>query len=216
MNTYKKNQNIVVCFPAGSGGHLIGALCSILLGNSESYPDENGSMHSSVAHGFIHVNSSLPQDIIIKKLPNKDVIIGHFTNVELLVETGKKVIYITFTPDDINEMVYRANKKTKIDLTDKNTYTQLAGSSWPTYEEFCSGTVIPTGEQNWLANNHQYSYWVYSLPKHKDSTLEIKFSSINDSQTLIDKIANFMSITNYDTGKLQHVLNIYRQLNPGK
>ena len=114
MFVENKNQNIVVCFPSGAGGHLIGTLCSVLLGKSDCLPDENGSMHSSVIEGIIHLNSSLPQDIIIKeKLPVADIIIGHFTNVKLLSQISKKVIYITFTTDDLDEIVYRANKKIK-------------------------------------------------------------------------------------------------------
>jgi hypothetical protein len=209
-----KNQNIIVCFPAGAGGHLIGTLCSVLLGKSGRLPDANGSMHSSVIEGIIHINSSLPQDIIIQeKFPVADIIIGHFTNVKLLSQIGKKVIYITFTTDDLDEIIYRANKKTKIDLKDKNTYTLLAGTSWPSYEEFCAGADIPMEEKNWSVNKKHYSYWKYNLPNDKNNTLEIKFHDINHSELLLDEIANFMNIKMYDKNKLLSILNAYRSIN---
>jgi hypothetical protein len=208
------SQNIVVCFPAGTGGHLIGALCSVLLGNTATFPDENGSMHSSVEHGFIHVNSSLAEDIIIReKLPNRDIIIGHFTNIDLLVEVGKKVIYITFAPDDVDEIVYRANKKTKVNLNDKNTYTLLAGVSWPTYEEFRAGAMLPINEQEWSVVARQYEYWKYTLPKNKENTLEITFDSINNSNTLVEQLASFLCIEIYNKDILTYMLNTYRQKN---
>ena len=219
MFVENKNQNIVVCFPAGTGGHLIGALCSAILGKYEPFPDANGSMHSSsVIDGIIHVNSSLPQDIIIQeKLPAADIIIGHFTNVKLLTEIGKKVIYITFTTDNLDEIIYRANKKTTVDLKDKNTYTLLAGVSWPSYEEFCVGVNIPNEVkneiENWSVNKKHYLYWKYNLPDDKNNTLEIKFNDINHSELLLDEIANFMNIETYNKNKLLDILNAYRSIN---
>lgn len=218
MNISNNHQNIVVCFPSGAGGHLIGALCGMLLRYPEVFPDKIGSMHSAVSagvvSGIIHVNASMSQDKIIQeKLPDSDIIVGHFTNVKLLTKINKKVIYITFTPDDLNEIVYRANKKAKNDFKDKNTYTLLAGTEWPTYEEFHSGIPILNEEENWSVNSQQYSYFVYNLPEHKNNTLEIKFSDINDSSTLIDDIANFMSVKTYDKNKLINILNLYRQAN---
>lgn len=208
-------QNLVICFPSGAGGHLIGTVCKVLLGYPESFPDQNGAMHSAKSlSGFIHVNASLSQDTIIRqKLPKRDVIIGHFTNVELLVEVGRKVIYITFTQDDLDEIVYRSNKKTQVNLKDRNTYTLLAGESWPPYEEFLAGALIPETQQQWVVTRQHYDHWEYNLPQDKINTLEVKFSSIISGYELIDDIANFMNIENYTKEKLVNLLDRYRQAN---
>ena len=208
MYSTNKPQCIVVCFPAGAGGHLIGTICSVLTGRSGVLPDERGSMHTN---SIIHLNSTLHEDDAIRtELPAVDVVIGHFTNLALLSELGKQVIYITFTQDDVDEIVYRANKKTTIDLTDKNTYKKLAGVSWPSYDEFLSGKSIPTGESNWAVSKNTYSHWAYNLPNDKSSILEITFDEINTSQTLIDRIATFLKIDNYNRDNLMQLLHTYR------
>ena len=214
---FNKNQNIVICYPSGGGGHLIGILCNMLLGGPGVLPDKNGSMHnvSAITHRVLHVESELPQDEVIQnKMPDCNITIGHFTNVKLLKEVGKKVIYITFVPEDIDEIARRANKKTSVDLKDKATYTLLAGKDWPSYSEFCAGKSILTGEVTndgqWKVGKIHYLDWGYTVPEDKSNTLEIAFDEINNSDCLVDKIANFMCVEQYDKNKIMNTLQTYR------
>jgi hypothetical protein len=214
---FNKNQNIVICFPSGSGGHLLGTLCSMLLGGPGVLPGKDGSMHnvSAITHGVHHAYIELPQDEVIQsKMPDCNITIGHFTNVKLLKEVGKKVIYITFVPEDIDEIARRANKKTSVNLKDEKTYKILAGNGWPSYEEYCAGAPISTGELNhegkWEVKKIHYSHCVYNLPEDKSNTLEIKFDEINNSNCLVDKLANFMCVEQYDKNKVMNTLHTYR------
>ena len=212
------NKNIVICFPSGSGGHLLGTLCNMLLGNRSVEPDKLGSMHNLFNAGqygvlFVHVGSS-QDEVIRNKMPDRNIAIGHFTNVTLLKEVGKKVIYVTFVPEDLDEIVRRANKKTSVNLKDEKTYKTLAGSEWPSYEEYCAGAPILsselTHEGKWKVKKIHYSHWVYNLPEDKSNTLEIKFDEINNSNCLVDKLANFMCVEQYDKNKVMNTLHTYR------
>lgn len=190
----------------------MGNLCNALLGIKTVSPDINGAMHHAwVQSSWLHCNLVHTQEYIIKNLLPTDgpIIVGHFTDIKSLVESGRKAIYITITPDDWVALADRANAKVVYDLQNRNVYNELAGESWPSYEEYINGKIVPEIYAGTPVNG--FKYFNYSTPSYNSELmLAVSFDQIRVGYSLIDQLAKFLNVSAFDRELIVALIDEYR------
>jgi hypothetical protein len=92
-------QNLVLCFAGGTGGHFIANLCHTLLYQTSHKTLDNGSVHSlnskisSYLSGRLldnSIDSFIQEYNVINGMGEVDLALGHFRNLSLLQQQGKK------------------------------------------------------------------------------------------------------------------------------
>ena len=211
--------NIVICFPGGGGGHFIASICKNLLYNHSIEFQRDGSAHSVLlTHQHqdflsnrtldISVDSYAKEYELIDSLQEFDIVIAHFRNIIALTQKNKKVIYITFTPDQKQILYNRIKNKVPDAMLSNSHYTVLAGDDWPSYDEYVKGAKIPTINEgrDWLDD------WYYAIPANTADICEIKFSDILSGNNLIDILSNFLQIKKFDKNYIEAKITEYRKL----
>lgn len=212
-------NNLIICYPGGTGGHFITAICVFLLHKKPFDILLDGSVHSlklpCQRKKFLNERildlspESYKQEYeVIQQFENFDIVLGHFRNLLAISQIGKKIIYITFEQDSKQIITNNLNRKTKnlFPMSEKN-YKILAGSSWPSYVEYLKGAKIK--ELN-TPNEDSKKYldeWYYILPYNKSNLLEIKFENLYNS---VDNIANFLNVSSYDQQYIEEKINEYK------
>jgi hypothetical protein len=215
-------QNLVLCFAGGTGGHFIANLCHTLLYQTSYKILDDGSVHSlnskisSYLSGRLLDNSidSLIQEYnVINSMGEVDLALGHFRNLSLLQQQGKKVIYIEFQSYHKEEIYRRLHKKvSNKEVLTKETYDMLAGADWPSWEEYQTGAEVseldPLGVG--LKQKDDLGEWYFILPVNQTNICKITFDEILRGYELVDKLADFLKITDVDKDKIRAIINEYR------
>jgi hypothetical protein len=208
-------MNVLICFPGGTGGHFIGALVKYLSTKQLFKVSENGDVHSFNCSKFLegilldHSVESYSQEFdVINKLFNFDIAIGHFRNLAVLEKQIKKIIYISFEPNDIDDVSQRLISK----ITDisESQYNLLAGANWPAYYDYLNGTIV-----NELVDLRLkfLSEWYYIIPSNRKNLCEIKFIELTKGYDFVDKLAEFLDVKDFDNQKIYAIIDEYRNKN---
>jgi len=208
--------NLIVTFPGGTGGNFLANLCSHLINRDPIMIDQAGSAHDFKCLRYLdHTLLDLSPDSyiqeynIITKLPKFDLALAHFRNLSLLAQHVTQIIYITFDPDDIPEILRRLTAKIG-DKLNKQKYNILAGPGWPSYRDYVKGAVIPEMEELRMRFIHD---WYYILPLDRTNLCEISFKEINSGYVLVDKLAKFLNVKEYNQQEIYAILDTYRAIN---
>jgi len=229
------NNNLIVCFPGGAGGHFVAALCVQLLYPNFSYNvNEDGSLHYTFEGYEINdprlmfqhsgKQENLDAEVeLIRNLPDFDYACAHLQRVDELSAKNKKVVYITFEPDD-KDRIY-SNVKSKMPLehslksyiNNKDRYDAVKGSSWPTWEEFREGNICEELSRT-LADpeSHDNPFlddWKYTLPDISNNICEIKYKEVLNGTELLNKLLAFLDIRQYNIDKINLFIDNYRNKN---
>ena len=215
-------QNLVLCFAGGTGGHFIANLCHTLLYQTSYKTLDNGSVHSlnskisSYLSGRLldnSIDSFIQEYHVINGMGEVDLALGHFRNLSLLQQQGKKVIYIEFQSHHKEEIYRRLHKKVNNQkMLTKETYDMLAGADWPTWQEYQNGAEVseldPSGVG--LKQNDDLGDWYFILPAIQANICKISFDEILFGYTLVNKLSDFLNITNVDLEQIYTIINEYR------
>ena len=212
------NINLVICFPGGAGGHFIASICSALL-NDDSYGVlNNGSMHAfpnkdrSARPLDTSLDSLIQEYQYLNNLTDFEIMIGHFRNLVLLQQLGKKIIYIEFNAHNKEEINRRKNRKVSNRKINKEVYNMLSGDSWPTWEDYRSGVIVPELDSNiaGINGNNDLDDWYYIIPSNCDNLCKISFDEILDGYEFVNKLVNFLNVSQFDEQKIYNMIDIYR------
>jgi hypothetical protein len=209
--------NLVICFPGGTGGNFIGALCSHLMFNTPMDIDAVGSAHSFTNcirylddHLLDHSIESYSQELtFINKMKEFNLALAHFRNLAALSKKNKKIIYITFKEENIPILLKRLNSKIDNTVIPKK-YALMAGADWPSYEDYLSGVEIPELKE---LRNQFINDWYYIMPAVKKNVCEITFDELNNGYEIVDKLVNFLNIKEYNKQEICVILDTYRKIN---
>jgi hypothetical protein len=215
-------NNIVICFPGGAGGHFITGICRYLLNTEKLKLSKSGDAHSAQSPTQsplylegrlldLSVNSYQQELELIDALGDVDIITTHFRNLLALVKQNKKVIYITVSDEDRHILYKRIKIKVPVTVSELH-YNAIAGSEWPSYAEYINGNIVDE-----LKPDYQYDWmkdWYYIMPQTTyDNLYEIKFSDILNGTLNIDKLSEFLNVTNFDKEYLDAIIKEYIELN---
>jgi len=219
-------HKITVTFNLGSGGHFIGAVISQLLGRpgSEIKISSKGDVHQFCNFGH-YLNKNLidldPESVAWQEFeqefinkPSRDLFLMHCMNLQLISRWSRKIVFISFDEDDCTTMCRRFILKMDDVVEQRNMYTNIAGASWPTYNEFISMPVKPT----WVVDEIQrfehakISAWKWIMPADTSCLFEIPFKQVTTGEWL-DNLADFVGATNWDRDKLQLKIAEYHYAN---
>jgi hypothetical protein len=215
-------HNLVICFAAGTGGHFIASICYTLLYNQTIPLSDDGSMHEIIpAIGDKYLSgiildttlSSYIQELhAIENMPEFDITTGHFRNLVALQKLGKRIIYIEFTADDRTEIKRRLHQKKTNAQLEKITYDLLAGESWPSWDEYQSGAVVPELEPNiiGLSGKDDLLDWYYITPVNQKNLCKITFTEILTGYELVDKLVTFLDVSEFDRPQIYDMIDSYR------
>ena len=208
--------NLIVTFPGGTGGNFLANLCSHLINQAPIEIDENGSAHDFkclryLDHTLLDLSpeSYVQEYNLITKLPKFELALAHFRNLSVLAQQVSQIIYITFDLDDIPEILRRLTSKIE-DKLNEQKYNILAGPNWPSYRDYVKGASIPELEE--LRMRFIYD-WYYILPLDHSNLCEISFKEINSGYALVDKLAKFLNVKEYDQQEIYAILDTYRAIN---
>lgn len=185
---------IVVCYPVGTGGHFIATLLVLLLKGIYPVILPNGSMHGNNGYRFY---------ISIKDIEawhNNDIVIVHESDIQAVAEIPAvaKIICISIGESHYDNQEKNFLEKNMEDQWSENYYSGFKSDSYPPYHADLSSMpdwVI----QDILKINRQYiTSWHYIFPKNKSNILEIDFSEILHSDSLVQKIKLFLDIDTID------------------
>ena len=205
-------NNLIICFPAGGGGHLVGAMCSFLLYGNKFQVKDNGSVHDFQCVRYLdgvtldYTAESVVQEYAdISRLPDFDIALAHFRNLAQLQSLGKKIVYIDFNEDDAEIISSRLVVKMST-LLNQKTYDLLKGTDWPEYNELSDGTLDDLKElrTDFIKN------WFYSIPVRKNNIFKISFSEL-ESGTWVNELSKFLGVVDYDERFVSEILDEYRR-----
>lgn len=217
-----KMQNLVICFAGGSGGHFIANLCHLLLYQTSYKILDNGSVHSlnsnisSYLSGRLldnSINSFIQEYNVINTMGDVNLALGHFRNLNLLQQQGKKVIYIEFQSHHKEEIYRRLHKKVSNQELTKETYDMLAGADWPTWQEYQNGAEVteldPLGVG--IRGHDDLDDWYFILPVDQTNLCKITFDEILQGHEIVDKLVDFLNITNVNTEQIYTMIDEYQR-----
>lgn len=215
-------NNLVICFAGGTGGHFIAGICYTLLYNEPIQVSTDGSMHSLMRKfGSTYLSGKLLDTTLasyiqelhaIDNMPEFDIITGHFRNLVALQKQNKRIIYIEFTADDRQEIKRRLHKKTSNVNIDKITYEILAGESWPSWDEYKSGAIVSELDPKicGIRGNDDLIDWYFVTPVNQHNLCKISFSEIVSGYELVDKLATFLNVSEFDRPQIYDMIDSYR------
>jgi ribose 5-phosphate isomerase RpiB len=206
-------NNLIICFPGGSGGHLIANICANILYSTPISILKNGSVHSFRCSKYLDnikldcsTESFLQELADIQRLPDFDLAIAHYRNIMSLREKNKKIIYISIDESDIGNISNRLQLKMS-DLINQETYNTLKGSDWPEYGSKVDSNV--PDDLNELRLRF-FKNWYYIVPVNKTNILEIPFKNLTHQHT-IDSIAKFLNISTFNKQYITDKLHEYQE-----
>ena len=189
MNT--KNLPVVICYPAGAGGSMLGsALKSVLTGHDFKISN-TGNCHNNTLNTIPnYIPSSDYQGICnelnVLKLVNLDnslITTGHLRNIVAMHSLCYKLwfIKITFNPDLDNEIKFLHEmliKKMTLQDRLKTCYDQIKFEHWPPTLDML---VKDANSENLFAEQHYHTlknwFWVESHST-KTRTIELSLQDI--------------------------------------
>lgn len=200
-------MSCVVSFAPGSSGHFVGSVCQYILHGTKFEIDQNGSCHHShvkfwggdqlilepSAEGLIHEMAT------IKRLPvpNTRVAVTHARNLYMLSEIFSKVIYISFTEQDVSEMVNKFQRKNQLSHVSESNYNNIKGMDWPPYEIYLNGQApdFVLDELNLATYKTSYEHWCWVMPAlaTQRNIHEIPFQNITKCCDWIPSLCEFLS-----------------------
>lgn len=203
-------HNLIICFPGGSGGHLVAGMCKYLLYKEKFAIKENGSVHDVQCDKFLEgrpldnsLESIVQEYVDINRLKNFDIALAHFRNLSLLSANGKRVVYIDIDQNDIETIAKRLRVKMS-DLMNESTYHVLKGADWPSYH---SVTEIDLPDINELRIKFLKN-WYYTLPVDQSNILKVKFNQLSDPKWCMD-LARFLQVDDFDKNFIVEILDKY-------
>jgi hypothetical protein len=219
MNT--NNLPVVVCYPPGAGGNMLGSVLNAAVNNRRFSISNTGDCHQNNVISIPHyVPSSDLQGVKNEvsaiesgQYQNSSVIAGHVRNLVAMQSMNYDFwfIKIVFDYNNNNEVDFLHQMLTaKVDMQDrlKNCYSQVRFNNWPdTFEEFLN---LPNSNELFRQQNHytlKNWFWVESQTT-RDRTIELSIQDIFleipgeklsrwYDKTIIDKL--FVLIQQYQT-----------------
>jgi hypothetical protein len=219
MNT--KNLPVVVCYPPGAGGSMLGSVLNTVFNNCNFNISNNGNCHQNnvvkiphyVPTGDLQGFKNELCAIESGQYQNSLVIAGHVRNLVAMqsIDYNFWFIKIVFDHNNNNEVEFLHRMLTaKVDLQErlKNCYSQVRFDNWPdTLAEFLT---LHNSEELFRQQNYYtltYWFWVES-PTTQARTIELSIQDIFlkipgeklscwYNKTIIDKL--FVLVQQYQT-----------------
>jgi hypothetical protein len=200
-------MSIAVCFPPGAGGHFVGSLIKSVVTNHSIVIDESGHAHHNqlpilllgltkngidqTIDSYCYEHVELTQSLV------HPVAVGHVRNLVQCLNKYDRVVYITFTPEDIPTLKKKYFSKNAIVKVSEIDYNKIKGESWPLYSQYLTGTEVPELSEH-VDSPIESWYWI--VPAYASKLHEIPYQDVvGESTVWISKLFEFLEITLTDT-----------------
>ena len=206
------SRNVIVCFPGGAAGHLVGAIISFITTGKKFAIEDNGSVHGFQCTRYLDgrlldlsVDSMIQEHVDISRLPDFDLAIAHFRNIAQLQSLGKTIIYVDIDSDDVEVVSNRLQTKMSSLMT-REVYDILKGTDWPDYDGIADTALLDLKQ----IRIDFLQKWFYTIPVNQQNIFRLPFKEITDIKW-VDRLTTFLNIPGYDRDFIINILDEYKQ-----
>jgi hypothetical protein len=195
-------EPVAVCFPPGAGGHFVGSLIKSVLDGKEIIVDSSGHAHHNqlpkLLLGLTKKGTNLTLDSYcyeyfeLTESAVHPVAVGHVRNLVRCLDKYSRIVYITFTEQDVPVLRKNYFGKNNIVKIPEIDYNKIKGESWPSYQDYVAGTPVPELAEH---SDSPIEAWYWVLPACSDRLHEIAYQKIvGESSRWIEDLFVFLDI----------------------